>query len=307
MNNSMFKIIIAFIAIFTANQLVAQDMKEVRDELRNSINNYKTTNIIPQMNTWKSDIDRNIKSEDLTKLNQLREKAYNLRLEAKKNFEAKAKDGFGEKRSDRKKPENRDHKKNEMKEIGKELKAIINNNEEYFDKLFADAKPILRNWRDDIEDIIEKWHEDNEELIEEARENKDGKFRPRHPRMDGMIGGKKMAAARILLYNGKDDEMDDAFMKEGIDEPGNSDKAKNYPNPFGEQTIIKFNLPESGNVKISIIDEYGKVIDEVYNSYLNKGEQSISYVPKSKLSNGLYFYRIESGDFKESGKLIYQK
>ncbi len=83
--------------------------------------------------------------------------------------------------------------------------------------------------------------------------------------------------------------------------------AKNYPNPFNEQTNIKFNLPESGNVKISIVDEYGKVIEEVQNSYLSKGEHSINYAPKNKLNNGLYFYRIESGDYKESGKLIYQK
>jgi len=312
MKNSILKVLIAMIAIFTTvqtAQLNAKDMKELRSELHNSINNYKTTNIIPQMNTWKSDIDRNIKSEDLTKLNVLREKAYNLKLQAKKNFESMKQEAAQPKNGERRRPENRDLNKKQTKEIGKELKAIINNNEDYFDKLFSDAKPVLRNWRDDIEDLIEKWHDDNEELIEEAMENQDGKFKPRQPKMDGMMGGKKFAAARILLYNGKSDdlEMDETFQKNGIEDLDDYGKAKNYPNPFNEQTNIKFNLPKSGNVKISIVDEYGKVIEEVQNSYLNKGEHSINYVPKSKLNNGLYFYRIESGDYKESGKLIYQK
>lgn len=288
-------------------QLSAQDMTELTNELRNKIITYKNNNILPQMNTWKSDIDRSIKSEDLIKLNELRDRAYNLRLEGKKNFEAMKKEGFKENRDNKKKPENRDKNREQMKEIGKELKIIISNNEQYFHQLFADAKPILRNWRDEIEDIVDKWHDDNEEQIENALKNKEGKMKPMRQKMDKRIGGKKLAAARLLLYNGKDDEMDDEFLKNGIEDNVDENKITNYPNPFSEQTTIKFNLPESGNVKISIIDEYGKVIEEVQNSYMNKGEHTINYTPKRNMNKGLYFYRIESGYYKESGKLIYRK
>ncbi len=131
MNNSMLKMFIAIIAIFATVQLNAKDMKELRSELRSSINNYKTTNITPQMNTWKSDIDRNIKSDDLTKLNVLREKAYNLKLQAKKNFESMKQEPTQPKNGERRRPENRDLNKNQMKEIGKELSKSIQRANKY--------------------------------------------------------------------------------------------------------------------------------------------------------------------------------
>ena len=307
MKNIILKTIIIALAIFTATQVSAQDRKDLINQLRSDIQNYKNINIKPQMDNWKSDIEKNIKSEDLIKLNELRKKAAEMKAEQKAKFEQFRKDNENKPSKRMKKDGNREIMKDEMQEIGKDLKTIVQNNKEYFENLFDDAKPILRKWRDEIEDIVEEWHESNEDALENAKQENGEFHKGFHHKMNNMIGGKKQAVARILLYNGQDDFMDEPLLKNNMDTKGFNEKSSNYPNPFTEQTVIKFNLPESGTVKISIIDEFGKEIEQIQNYFLNKGEHTINYTPKTKLNNGLYFYRIESETYKESGKLFYQK
>jgi hypothetical protein len=81
---------------------------------------------------------------------------------------------------------------------------------------------------------------------------------------------------------------------------------QNYPNPFNPATTIKFALPKAGLVTIKIFDVNGREIQEVYNSILQAGVYTAS-VDGSNWASGVYFYRIVSGDFMSTKKMVLVK
>lgn len=80
----------------------------------------------------------------------------------------------------------------------------------------------------------------------------------------------------------------------------------NYPNPFNPKTNIKFSIKSNRWVKITIYDLLGKEVSVPVNQYKEKGEYSLEF-NGSNLASGIYFYRIEAGDFVESKKMVLVK
>ncbi len=85
--------------------------------------------------------------------------------------------------------------------------------------------------------------------------------------------------------------------------PSDFNILQNYPNPFNPVTNIKFDIPKSSNVKISIFDILGKEISVLVNEELNPGTFEINW-DASNFPSGVYFYMIETGDYSESKKMI---
>jgi len=78
---------------------------------------------------------------------------------------------------------------------------------------------------------------------------------------------------------------------------------QNYPNPFNPLTTIKIDLPEPAFVNLKICDMLGKELETVSNEYLKAG--SYSYIWNAgKFSSGIYFYRLTTGTFTETRKMI---
>jgi membrane dipeptidase len=81
-----------------------------------------------------------------------------------------------------------------------------------------------------------------------------------------------------------------------ISDPGNIPEAFSvsdpYPNPFNPSTSIEFNLPTSGQVKITVFDILGKVID-VRESGLRAGSYSVAW--EGRGAAGIYFINIRTG------------
>jgi len=77
----------------------------------------------------------------------------------------------------------------------------------------------------------------------------------------------------------------------------------NYPNPFNPATKIKFDLPKNGFTKLIIYDITGREITVLVNSNLNAGTYEYQW-NASNLSSGVYFYRLEAGEFLEVKKMI---
>ncbi len=81
---------------------------------------------------------------------------------------------------------------------------------------------------------------------------------------------------------------------------------QNYPNPFNPQTTIRYAIPKPTNVKIVIYDIEGKKID-----ILNDGKHNAGYYEviwnASNYSTGVYFYKIEAGNFVDIKKCILMK
>ncbi len=77
----------------------------------------------------------------------------------------------------------------------------------------------------------------------------------------------------------------------------------NYPNPFNPTTKIKFDLPNSSIVRINVFDITGRMINEILNMNLNAGSYETEF-NGANLSSGIYYYRIEAGNFVETKKMI---
>lgn len=81
---------------------------------------------------------------------------------------------------------------------------------------------------------------------------------------------------------------------------------QNYPNPFNPTTKIKFDIVKTGNVKISVFDLTGREIAILNNSSLSPGKYEVEF-DASTLSSGMYFYRIETGEFTDLKKMLLLK
>ncbi|MGD9489094.1 MAG: LamG-like jellyroll fold domain-containing protein [Calditrichaceae bacterium] len=83
---------------------------------------------------------------------------------------------------------------------------------------------------------------------------------------------------------------------------------QSYPNPFNPRTTIRFYLPQRQNVKITIFDINGKILrkltDESYQSGWHRIVWDGTNENRQDVSSGIYIYKIKSGDFIESGKMI---
>ena len=78
---------------------------------------------------------------------------------------------------------------------------------------------------------------------------------------------------------------------------------QNYPNPFNPTTNIKFALPKSGFVKLVIYDITGRTINTLLNETKEAGAYSILFNGEN-LASGVYYYKIESGEFSSIKKMI---
>jgi len=81
---------------------------------------------------------------------------------------------------------------------------------------------------------------------------------------------------------------------------------QNYPNPFNPSTTIEYNIPESGNVTLKVFDVLGNEVATLINGQNEAGTHKVDF-DASLLHSGVYFYRIESGSFVETKKLMLLK
>lgn len=78
---------------------------------------------------------------------------------------------------------------------------------------------------------------------------------------------------------------------------------QNYPNPFNPTTTIGFGIMEKGNVRLSVLNILGEEIAILVNGEQDKGYHKVEF-DGSKLSSGVYFYKIQSGNFINTKKMI---
>jgi hypothetical protein len=85
----------------------------------------------------------------------------------------------------------------------------------------------------------------------------------------------------------------------------------NYPNPFNPETNINFSVKEKGNVKIEVFNILGKKIDTIVNEEITAGNHTVVWKGKdhrgNSVSSGIYFYRMTSGNYSSTHKMILMK
>jgi hypothetical protein len=77
---------------------------------------------------------------------------------------------------------------------------------------------------------------------------------------------------------------------------------QNYPNPFNPTTTIAYQIPNDGRVTIKIFDVTGREVTTLVDEFKPSGQYSVKF-DASRLSSGIYFYSIRSGDYNAVKKM----
>ncbi|MFI5144491.1 MAG: SBBP repeat-containing protein [Ignavibacteria bacterium] len=88
--------------------------------------------------------------------------------------------------------------------------------------------------------------------------------------------------------------------------PGEFNLSQNYPNPFNPNTTIEFAIPKSSDVKLVVYDISGREADVLINEKLRAGSYKVDFYG-SKLSSGVYFYKLTSEDFIQTKRMVLVK
>ena len=86
---------------------------------------------------------------------------------------------------------------------------------------------------------------------------------------------------------------------------------QNFPNPFNPTTQIRFGLPQAGNVTLKIYNSVGQLVKTLVDGNMSEGYHQVTWDATdnsgSKLSSGVYFYRITAGTFTQVNKMMFLK
>jgi hypothetical protein len=107
--------------------------------------------------------------------------------------------------------------------------------------------------------------------------------------------------AIILDVNDQSNEFPSQFILE-----------QNYPNPFNPSTTIRFQVPNSSFVNLKVYDVLGKEVATLVNGEKPAGSYEVEFnasdlSPKGSLTSGIYFYKLQTGSFVETKKMILLK
>ena len=81
---------------------------------------------------------------------------------------------------------------------------------------------------------------------------------------------------------------------------------QNYPNPFNPSTLISCQLPFAGNVTLKVYDVLGREVSILVNEEKPIGSYEVEF-NASHLASGIYFYKIQAGDFVQTKKMMLLK
>ncbi len=82
--------------------------------------------------------------------------------------------------------------------------------------------------------------------------------------------------------------------------------SQNYPNPFNPTTNITYTVPKSGFVSLKVYNILGQEITSIFQGYQNSGKYNATF-DASKLSSGVYIYRLQAGSTSLSKKMLLMK
>ena len=123
----------------------------------------------------------------------------------------------------------------------------------------------------------------------------------------------KNAGDHILVRYAKA-QLDDESGLDGGSNPKTGDNSEvdngfaisSYPNPFNPTATIEYQIPKDGLVNLVVYNTLGQVVAELVNEHQSSGKYSVQF-SASNLPSGIYFYKIESGSFSKSMKMLLSK
>ena len=88
--------------------------------------------------------------------------------------------------------------------------------------------------------------------------------------------------------------------------PGTYSLSQNYPNPFNPTTTINYDIPKNARVTLRVYNVLGQEVAALVDGQQVAGRYSVLF-DGSNLASGVYFYRLQSGDFVQTNKMALLK
>jgi hypothetical protein len=76
------------------------------------------------------------------------------------------------------------------------------------------------------------------------------------------------------------------------------------PNPFSSSAVLAFDVPRPSRVVINLFDVRGRVVEELADQVAEPGRYSLILGQNSNLPSGVYFLKMQAGDFRETQKVV---
>jgi hypothetical protein len=111
------------------------------------------------------------------------------------------------------------------------------------------------------------------------------------------------ASGNIHGSPGEDDIVSDVEDGDRPNIPSQFTLQQNFPNPFNPQTVIRYSLPLTSKVKLSVYEITGREIKTLVDEYKTAGEYKVIFNAEN-LATGIYIYKIEAGDFTAFRKMV---
>ncbi len=93
--------------------------------------------------------------------------------------------------------------------------------------------------------------------------------------------------------------------------PKQFDLEQNYPNPFNPETVIRYSLRASEPVKLTVLNTLGQQVRTLVDDYQVAGTHTVTWDGRSSegtsVASGIYFYRLQAGDYSETRKMTLLK
>jgi hypothetical protein len=93
--------------------------------------------------------------------------------------------------------------------------------------------------------------------------------------------------------------------------PSDFSLQQNFPNPFNPSTEIRFDLPEEGQVELSVFNMQGQKVRTLESGIMTPGYHAVIWNGTnnngSRVSTGMYFYSIQTNKFQAVRKMLFLK
>ncbi len=120
------------------------------------------------------------------------------------------------------------------------------------------------------------------------------------PELDGKSLSDPAKTARFLLSG--EDQTTTSYIPLSTELPQEFTLNQNHPNPFNPSTTISYSVPMESHVRLAVFDMQGRQIDVLMDGFQVAGSYEVRWEANG-LASGLYFYRIEAGEFIETKML----
>jgi hypothetical protein len=109
------------------------------------------------------------------------------------------------------------------------------------------------------------------------------------------------SSRRVVLLNGEGTTSVSGHTNAGL--PSVFLLEQNYPNPFNPSTTIHYELPRASHVTLTVYNTLGQIVRELVDGEIDAGQHDVQF-NGSGLSSGVYFYRIQAGDYVAIKRLL---